>query len=231
MSWDGISPQTPELNKLNFRQLVVRKLGRVDYHTSLTAMQEFTRGRHHCAGDQIWLLEHEPVYTQGYSCERLPSLKTTIPIVKTDRGGQLTYHGPGQLVVYLLLDIRRRNQGIRNLIHTIESAVVALLRCYGIEGGCRPSAPGVYVRNKKIASVGIRVSRGCTYHGLSLNVDVDTYPFEVIDVCGYRNLEVTTMRRLGVECNMETIQTLCAEELSRELGYLQISYRRGLTDG
>ncbi len=190
-------------------------------------MQAFTSSRDAQSNDEFWLLEHEPVYTQGYSCGQLPFAPTQIPIVATDRGGQLTYHGPGQLVVYLLLDIRNRNQGVRNLVSAIESAIVTLLRGYGIQGETRSKAPGVYVEDCKVASLGIRVSRGCTYHGLSLNVDMDTRPFKGIDVCGFRNLEVTTLQKLGVDRDLKSVRLDCAEELSRELGYRYISYRKG----
>ncbi len=214
---------------MNACQLVVRKLGRVDYLHSLAKMKAFTHTRQSHTRDEFWLLEHNPVYTQGYSCDQLPFSTTSIPTLTTDRGGQLTFHGPGQLVVYLMLDIRRRNQGVRNLVNAIESAIIALLRYYSIEGNAQPKAPGVYVNEEKIASLGIRVSRGCTYHGLSLNVDVDITPFDSIDVCGYQDLKVTTMCQLNVDCNMEEIQTRCAEELARELNYQHISYCRGFS--
>ena len=145
-------------------------------------------------------------------------------MVATDRGGQITYHGPGQLIVYLLLDIRRRKQGVRNFVLAIESAIIATLRHYRIEGQTRFKAPGVYVGEKKIASLGIRVSRGCTYHGLSLNVDLDPEPFRAIDVCGIKGLEVTTLRMLNGNCDMNEVQIHCAEELARQLGYRTIVY-------
>lgn len=194
----------------------------------MEGMQEFTRRRNFEVRDELWLLEHHPVYTQGYSCRQLPFGSSNIPIVSTDRGGQITYHGPGQLVIYLLLDLRRRNQGVRNLINSIEAGIIATLRYYQIDGRVRPKAPGVYVKGRKVASLGIRVSRGCTYHGLSLNVNMDTSPFESIDVCGYKDLEVTTMHELGANCELNEIATRCAESLAHELGYLQITYVRGV---
>lgn len=187
-------------------------------------MREFTISRTSQTVDEFWVLQHDPVYTQGYSCSQLPFSHTSIPVVAADRGGQLTYHGPGQLIIYLLLDIKRRSQGVRNLILAIESAVIAALRHYRIHGETKPRAPGVYVDGKKIASLGIRVSRGCTYHGLSLNVDLDTDPFRAIDVCGIKGLEVTTMRKLDAACDMNEVQIRCVEELSRQLGYRQITY-------
>ena len=213
---------------MNVHQILVRKLGRVDYQKTVEEMQEFTRCRHSEVRDELWLLEHHPVYTQGYTCNQLPFGTSNIPIVSTDRGGQITYHGPGQLVIYLLLDIKRRNQGVRNLINSIEAGIIATLQHYRIEGQVRPKAPGVYVKERKVASLGIRVSRGCTYHGLSLNVDMDTSPFESIDVCGYKDLEVTTMHETGANCDLNEIATRCAEELAHELGYLQITYVSGV---
>ena len=187
-------------------------------------MQELTRTRTRETVDEFWLLQHDPVYTQGYSCTQQPFADTAIPVVATDRGGQITYHGPGQLIIYLLLDIKRRNQGVRNFVLAIESAIIATLRRYRIEGQTRFKAPGVYVGEKKIASLGIRVSRGCTYHGLSLNVDLDTEPFRAIDVCGIKGLEVTTLRTLNKNCDMNKVQIHCAEELARQLGYRNIAY-------
>ncbi len=212
---------------MNSRQVIVRKLGRVDYQETLTRMREFTRNRGDGIADEIWLLEHSSVYTQGYSCKLRPNIPTDIPVIATDRGGQITYHGPGQLIVYLLIDLRQRIMGIRKLVTSIESAIVSTLHHYQIDSQPVPKAPGVYAKKKKIASLGIRVNRGCTYHGLSLNVDMDTKPFDAIDVCGYQGLEVTTMRRLGAECNMDQIEIRCAEELLQKLGYEHISYVDG----
>ena len=191
-------------------------------------MQDLTHKRSHSTVDEFWVLEHDAVYTQGYSCDMQPLLPSNIPVIATDRGGQITYHGPGQLIVYLLIDIRRRNQGVRNFVTAVESAIVSTLQSYGIDGQSRSGAPGVYVDEKKIASLGIRVSRGCTYHGLSLNVNLDIQPFTAIDVCGYENLEVTTLHALGVDCEMNAVETRCAEALAHQLGYRQISYVDGM---
>ena len=210
------------------KQVIVRKLGRVAYLDSLAMMQDATRNRSDSAVDEFWVLEHDAVYTQGYSCDLQPVSASNIPVIATDRGGQITYHGPGQLIVYLLIDIRRRNQGVRNFVSAVESAIVSTLQYYGIAGQSKPGAPGVYVDEKKIASLGIRVSRGCTYHGLSLNVNLDIQPFTAIDVCGYENLEVTTLHALGVKCEMNTVETQCAEALACQLGYRQISYVDGM---
>ena len=204
----------------------MRNLGLADYAGTYSEMQDFTRGRQHQTVDEFWLLQHNAIYTQGYSCSQVPLLPTKIPVFSTDRGGQLTFHGPGQLIVYLLIDINRRKQGVRNLVNAIESAVIATLRHFGINGTTKPNAPGVYVNEKKIASLGIRVRRGCTYHGLSLNVDMDTAPFEAIDVCGFQNLEVTTMRELGIKCGLDEVGLCCTETLAAELDYRQITYTK-----
>ncbi len=164
-------------------------------------------------------MEHEPVYTLGYSCDAKPHVVTKIPIVSTDRGGQMTYHGPGQLIIYLLLDMTRRRRGVRHLVSSIESAIRDVLESYGIHSELKEDAPGVYVGGEKIASIGIRISRGRSYHGLSLNVDVDTKPFEVIDVCGIPRLKVTNLRRIGCIETKENIQAQCITSLCQHLNY------------
>ena len=205
-------------------QVVVRRLGLVNYQDAFDRMRLFSSKRDADTLDEFWLLQHQPVFTQGYSCKRVPVGSTDIPVIPTDRGGQITYHGPGQIVVYLLLDIRRRNQGIRNLVNLVESAIIAILDSYGVEGETRPDAPGVYVLGQKIASLGIRIARGCSYHGLSLNVDMDTAPFMLIDVCGIRGLEVTTFRQLGIHAAINEVEENCISSLSDKLGYNKIVY-------
>ncbi len=163
-------------------------------------MQAFTRNRDSNTRDELWLLEHPPVYTAGIAAktEHWPRLDNGIPVVRIDRGGQITYHGPGQLVVYLLLDLRRRNLSVRPLVRRMEQAVIDLLAGYGITAHGRPDAPGVYVGAAKIAALGLRIRNGCCYHGLALNVDVDLAPFAAINPCGYPGLEVTRTRDLGI---------------------------------
>ena len=197
--------------------IIVHQLGIVDYQETYSQMVQFTAERDTRTPDEYWILQHKPVYTQGYSCNLLPQTQTDIPVVATDRGGQITYHGPGQLIVYLLLDIKRRKHGIRQLVRRIETAIISVLQVYGIKGETRVDAPGVYVASEKIASLGLRVSRGCSYHGLSLNVEMDTAPFQQIDVCGIRGLEVTTLRELGVDANIDDVARHCVDQLNAEL--------------
>lgn len=172
------------------------RLGRVDYEDTWRAMREFTDSRDGDTEDQLWLLQHPPVFTQGQAgkAEHL-LMPGDIPVVQTDRGGQVTYHGPGQWVVYLLLDLRRLHLGIRDLVDLIEQSVVSLLARYDIVAAPRRDAPGVYVEGEKIASLGLRVRRGCSYHGLALNVDMDLEPFSRINPCGHEGMAVTSLRR------------------------------------
>jgi len=174
-----------------------RELGLVAYEPTLQAMQDFTDARSPEDPDQLWLLQHPRVFTQGQAGKAEHVLAPgDIPVIQVDRGGQVTYHGPGQWVLYLMLDLRRRGWGVRDLVDTIERSIVLLLAEYGIDALPRPEAPGVYVGAAKIASLGLRVRRGCSYHGLSLNVDMDLEPFGRINPCGHRGLEVTSMARL-----------------------------------
>lgn len=188
-------------------EVVIRHLGMVPYVPTWEAMRDFTEHRDGAAADQIWLLQHPPVFTLGLNGKSEHLLAPgDIPVVPVDRGGQVTYHGPGQLVLYPLLDLRRRNLGVRRLVTILEQTVIALLRDYGIEAVARPDAPGVYVDGRKIASLGLRVRRGCSYHGLSLNVAMNLEPFQRINPCGYAGLEVTQLRDLGVPHAMPDIE-------------------------
>lgn len=172
----------------------VRRLGLRDFEPVWREMQAFTDQRNEQSPDEIWLLEHPPVFTLGLNGKREHLLDTgSIPVIACDRGGQVTYHGPGQLIAYLLLDLRRRNLGVKTLVHTMEQAVIDLLAELGIRGERRPGAPGIYVNDAKIAALGLRVRRGCCYHGLSLNRDMDLEPFTRINPCGYKNLRVTQL--------------------------------------
>lgn len=177
--------------------LHIRHLGERDYEQTLDEMRLFTDSRSVDTPDELWLLQHPPVFTQGIAGRAEHLLAPgSIPVVQVDRGGQVTYHGPGQWVVYLLLDLRRRRLGVRALVDLIEQSLVATLGSYAIDAAPDPKAPGVYVNAKKIASLGLRVRRGCSYHGLSLNVDMDLEPFTRINPCGYAGLEVTSLRAL-----------------------------------
>lgn len=184
--------------------LVTRHLGPTAYGPTWRAMQAFTAARGAHTPDEIWLTEHPPIYTLGLAGRREHLLRDNgIPLLKVDRGGQITYHGPGQLVAYLLVDLARRRLGIRQLVRTLESGVIELLGAYGIAAHATSGAPGVYVagdaQEAKIAALGLKVRNGATYHGLALNVDMDLTPFADIDPCGYRGLAVTQLADLGVE--------------------------------
>ncbi len=180
----------------------LRHLGLRDYETTWREMQDFTATRTPGTPDEIWLLEHPPVFTLGLNGKREHLLTPgDIPIVDCDRGGQVTYHGPGQLIAYLLLDLKRRGLGVKEMVRRMEQVVIDLLSGYGIDAERRAGAPGIYVHGKKIAALGLRVRRGCSYHGLSLNVDMDLAPFSHINPCGYEELETTQLRDLrpGIE--------------------------------
>ena len=188
--------------------LILRELGTVDYEPTLQAMKELTDGREEDTPDELWLLQHPRVFTQGQAGKAEHVLAPgDIPVIQVDRGGQVTYHGPGQWVIYLMVDLRRRKLGVRDLVDVIEQSLVELLADYGIDAAPDPGAPGVYVRGGKIASLGLRVRRGCSYHGLSLNVDMDLEPFQRINPCGYEGLQVTSMAELmpGRELDMDAI--------------------------
>lgn len=196
-------------------------LGQQDYLTSWQAMTDFTNQRTPETIDQLWLVEHPPVFTQGQAGKAEHLLfPGDIPVVQSDRGGQVTYHGPGQLVAYPLLDLRRLKIGVRELVTSIEQTIVATLTYYGIESAAKPDAPGVYVNGDKIASLGLRVRRGCSFHGLALNVAMDLAPFQRINPCGYQGLAMTQMKDLLPNPPaLEDVQTQLVAEFARKLGY------------
>ena len=176
----------------------VKWLGRVPYEPTWRAMQQFTDTRGEHTDDELWLLEHQPVFTLGMNGDRAHVLAAgDIPVVQIDRGGQVTYHGPGQLVVYPLIDMRRAGLGVRELVTALERSVIDLAARYAISAECRAKAPGVYVDGRKLASVGLRIRRGGSYHGLALNVNMDLEPFQRINPCGYAGLEMTQLAALG----------------------------------
>lgn len=198
--------------------LRLRHLGRLDYVSVWQAMQQFSARRDDLSLDEIWLVEHAPVFTQGLNGKREHVLALgDIPLVAVDRGGQVTYHGPGQLVVYLLVDIARRGLGVRDLVSQMEQAVVAVLGECGIEAQARADAPGVYVGAAKIASLGLRVRRGRSYHGLSLNVDMDLEPFSRINPCGYPGMAVTSLAQLGMALTVDQVSDRLVRYLSESL--------------
>jgi lipoyl(octanoyl) transferase len=186
--------------------LVIRHPGRVDYETAWHDMQNFTNSRDHNTPDELWFLEHPPVFTLGRNGkqEHLHN-PGDIPVINTDRGGQVTYHGPGQLIAYPLLNVNRRQLGVQSLVQILEQAVIDLCTDYHIDAHRREKAPGVYVDDRKLAALGLRIRKGCSFHGLSLNIDMDLTPFSMIDPCGYAGMEVTQLRDLGVKASMKTI--------------------------
>ena len=201
-------------------ELVLRRLGTVEYLPTLQAMREYTDQRNASSPDELWLLQHPAVFTQGQAGKAEHVLAPgDIPVVQVDRGGQVTYHGPGQWVVYLLVDLKRRRLGVRALVDLIERSLVQLLDQYQIDAQPRPDAPGVYVAEEKIASLGLRVRRGCSYHGLSLNVDMDLEPFQRINPCGYEGLRVTSMARLLPQAtlDMDEVGQCLLQTVARQL--------------
>lgn len=193
--------------------LIIRDLGVVDYTETWQRMQQFTDNRDESTVDEIWLLEHPPVFTQGQAGKEEHLLfPGDIPVVKVDRGGQVTYHGPGQLVAYVLLDIKRRKIGVRELVTMIEQVIVGALAAHAVNAYARPDAPGVYVNEAKVASLGLRVRKGCTFHGLALNVAMDLSPFSRINPCGYAGMRMVQSSDLGGPNSIE----IAKQEISRQ---------------
>ena len=204
-------PNTP-------RDPVIRSLGQVDYQPTWDAMRAFTATRTSATRDEIWLLQHPPVYTQGLAGKPEHLLHSTIiPVVKIDRGGQITYHGPGQIVAYLLLDLRRWKINVRQLVRLLEQAVIDLLGKHDVVASRQADAPGVYVSNAKIAALGLKIKNGYCYHGLALNIDMDLSPFSDINPCGYAGLRVTQARDLGVVYSIEDLQKQLGQSLIENL--------------
>jgi len=199
--------------------LIVRAPGRIPYRLAWEAMRRFNEDRGTDSVDEIWLLEHPPVYTLGLNNKSASPAATDIEVVQTDRGGQITYHGPGQLIVYTLLDLQRLGIGIRQLVELLEAAVIQLLADNGITALRQQDAPGVYVDQRKIAALGLRVRRHGSYHGLSLNIDMDLTPFAQIDPCGYRDMQVVDLKGLGLEIPRKTVEQFLLAFLAGELGY------------
>jgi lipoyl(octanoyl) transferase len=196
----------------------VKQLGLTDYASTWQAMQSFTAQRNSLTADEIWLTEHPAIYTLGLNRKqvRLPS-RQDIPLLEVDRGGKITYHGHGQAVVYLLVDLKRRGLNIRQLVSMMENAIIALLVHDGIDAQARADAPGVYVQDKKIASLGLRLKNMCCYHGLSVNVHMDLTPFNAIDPCGYQGLQVTQLKDLGIDCTLQQVQQTIVQHMLQAL--------------
>lgn len=204
-------------------QIRIRRLGLTEYTLSASAMQSFNSARQHDTLDEIWLLQHPPVYTLGRTCRQtLHRPDDRIPIIDTDRGGQMTYHGPGQLIAYVLIELKRRGLGIKHLVTMLEQSIIDLLAEHGLNASRKQDAPGVYVEGRKIAALGLRVrSRGST-HGLSFNVDMDLAPFANIDPCGYSGLVTTSLANEGVRADLDQTQEALIRHLCIQLGYNDI---------
>ncbi len=198
--------------------LRLQRLGRADYRETLEAMRAFTRARDATTADELWLLEHPPVYTlgQGASVTHGPR-RSDVPVIRVERGGQVTYHGPGQVVLYTLIDLGRRGIRVRDFVCLLEQAVIDLLAAHDVRGVRRAGAPGVYVDGAKVAALGIRVARGRAFHGLALNVDMDLAPFDAIDPCGHSGLRVTQTRDLGITLTPAQAGMALAAQLERGL--------------
>lgn len=198
----------------------IRTLGKTPYESTWRAMQRFTEQRNNGTPDEIWLTEHPAIFTLGLAGKHEHLLhRGEIPLLQTDRGGQITYHGPGQLIAYTLIDLRRAGFGVRTLVNRLEQAVIALLQEYSIQSHHRREAPGVYVKQHKIAALGLRIRQGCCYHGLSLNVAMDLGPFEQINPCGYPDLQVTQLADFGITDDLSAIGQKLLPHLLHELGY------------
>ncbi len=197
----------------------IRVLGRVDYEPTWRAMQSFTAQRTEATSDELWQLEHPPIYTVGIAGRRehLPQGPSDVSVVHVDRGGQITYHGPGQAIVYALIDLQRLRLGVRAFVRLLEQAVIDLLAQHGVRGEGRTDAPGVYVEGAKIAALGLRIRRGCSYHGIAFNVDMDLEPFRRIDPCGYPGLAVTQARDLGIGASAESLGRMLTEIIAQRL--------------
>ena len=206
--------------------LLVRRLGLADYEPVWRAMQTYTDERNECSGDELWLVQHPPVFTQGQAGKAEHLLAPgNIPVIQVDRGGQVTYHGPGQIVAYPLIDIRRKNIGVRDLVQRIEESLLRVLAHYAVTGERIPGAPGIYVDGKKIASLGLRVRRGCTFHGLAFNIDMDLEPFQRINPCGFAGLLVTQLAHFA-EVTLEEVENRLVKSLQEHLGYSEITSGR-----
>jgi len=200
--------------------VIVRTLGLQDYLATWLAMQQFTNNRDENTVDEIWLLEHPAVFTQGQNGNPEHVVATgDIPVIQTDRGGQVTYHGPGQLIIYTLVDLKRKKLNVRQVITLLEQSVVQLLADYNIQAQTRCEAPGVYVANKKICSIGLRIRRGCSFHGLALNVAMDLDPFLLINPCGFPRLKMTQIAELNKTANIAQVSLKLIEHLITGLGY------------
>lgn len=211
--------------------LIIRNLGRQPYEPVWSAMQHYTDERDNDSPDELWVLEHDPVFTQGQAGKAEHLLAPgEIPVVKVDRGGQVTYHGPGQLVVYFLLDIRRLKIGVRQLVSHIEDTIVDLMAEYGVTAAARPDAPGVYVDNQKLCSLGLRIRKGCSFHGLALNVNMDLSPFLRINPCGYAGMQMVQCSDLSGPQTVAEAAAKVTQLFAQRIGYTAIQNSTGLNN-
>lgn len=202
------------------KDLIVRDLGLVSYQQTFQQMRDFTDSRNEQTADELWVLQHHPVFTQGQAGKAEHILNPgSVPIVQSDRGGQVTYHGPGQLVCYLLFDIKRKHLSIRDLVDGIENSLIRMLAEFSIKASAKSKAPGVYVQGKKIAALGLRVKKGRSYHGLALNISMDLEPFTRINPCGYAGLQVTDLAHLGVDEEFSVTTARLLTQIRQNFGY------------
>lgn len=205
--------------------LIIRDLGMQDYDPIWKKMQKFTAERDENTPDELWCLEHPPIFTMGLNGKEKHLLNiNNIPVINIDRGGQVTYHGPGQLIIYTLIDLGRRHIGVKKLVNSIEQSIIQLLNKYGIEAQGKENAPGVYVNGAKIAALGLRIKKNKSYHGLSLNIDMDLTPFQQINPCGYEGLAVTQIKDLNHTIKLHDIKNDLITQLSQFLGYTNIKH-------
>ena len=205
------------------RPLVIRQLNQQNYQATWESMRAFCNDRNNETADEVWFVEHSPVFTQGVSGKAEHILTPSdIPIIQTDRGGQVTYHGPGQLVMYVLFDLRRLGIGIRTLVDVLENTTINSLKTYGLKAVAQKEAPGVYINRKKIASLGLRVKKSCSYHGLSINLNMDLTPFKYINPCGYKGLEITQLTEHGVKCTASDFAAILLQELKEQLQFSEL---------
>ncbi len=211
------------------RYAIIRNLGTQDYESIFKKMQQFNAERVDETPDEVWFLEHNPVFTLGTNAKPEHLLNPEdIPVVQTDRGGQVTYHGPGQLVVYVLIDVKRKGLGVRQLVSALEESVIQMLSKQGVSAVADPKAPGVYVDGAKIAALGLRVKQKGSYHGLSLNVDMDLADFDRINPCGYPGLKVTSIKQLGLILDMQQTTSLMLESLCQQLDITEVEHQKSL---
>ncbi len=209
------------MDPLNISQdIIIRRMGQCDYEPVWREMQKFTDERDAATTDELWLVEHPPVFTQGLAGKAEHILAAgDIPVVQVDRGGQVTYHGPGQIVAYPMINLRRHGIGVKSLVHGIEQAIIETVAIYGIEAKRRDNAPGVYVNDAKIASLGLRIRKACSFHGLAFNIDMDLEPFARINPCGFMGLAVTQLSELTEKVTFETVQNQLLEQFCQQLNF------------